>query len=658
MAARRSRSPLSTRRLSIGPSTGPLPDLPPISALFLVDFDVRAGYTISWKRAVPGVDLDGVVEYKCLPSGLHTVPNDLIYFVHEREYAGLSAFVNMPCEEEGSRNARMIAVGILVPLTYGRLGRAWRHARGLDDLATKLAEDRTRVHLLEAYWAKNSARDDTGQDAPQNDMPPESPLVSALAARLQRSHSRSRSASDGTALLPSGQRLSPYHPAWSLTNLLDTFGPLIFPIHRAALLRKRILLSCHAPIHEVCNFVYNISVLANIPSSVIDMLDTTAPSQRLRPLFAIGIHDITSLQEEYAASKRRLSNPEEAIDDDFSTGWVACTTDSILAVKDDLWDMLITMPPPHSSQARDKIWPTIECPRGVPLKATQRDLRRFRTLVDGLNRLPTRSPTSPAASPTSANQTSTPSPKPTVASFSDEAFDKAVEPVSWTELAYSGFLWWASAGEQGRSDAQEEASFDASLLADLAAPPPPPQTAAATTARSPSPSDPRAAFQQQGMADSFSSPRVRRPVPSAPGDDVEEADQAVTELAIIAYFHRLTTQIFTVLGDFVESAGPASPYVDDEEDEGPTRGEAEDMGEETPLRAGALRGRGEEDEEDEEEEDRRPVVHLHGHDLEHMGLDVWSAHDAAFVRELVERYFSREARIEGKGVEVCGVRVC
>ncbi len=69
-----------------------------------------------------------------------------------------------------------------------------------------------------------------------------------------RGHRRKRSASDGAALVPPGHRLSPYHPAWSLTKLLDTFGPLIFPIHRAALLRKRILISTHTPVHEVCNF--------------------------------------------------------------------------------------------------------------------------------------------------------------------------------------------------------------------------------------------------------------------------------------------------------------------------------------------------------------------------------------------------------------------
>jgi hypothetical protein len=108
-------------------------DLPPISALFLIYFDVKAGYTIGWKRSIPGIELEGVVEYKSLPSGLHTVKEDLIYFVHENN-AGISAFINAPAAEE-SRNARMIAVGSMVPLTYGRLGRCWKHAEKLKEMA-------------------------------------------------------------------------------------------------------------------------------------------------------------------------------------------------------------------------------------------------------------------------------------------------------------------------------------------------------------------------------------------------------------------------------------------------------------------------------------------------------------------------------------------
>ena len=252
-ASRRGQPPLSVR---LPPTAPVLPDLPPISALFLIDFDVKAGYTIIWKQAVPGLELEGTVEYKSLPSGLHTVSDDLIYFVHDGGHAGLSAFVNTPTDEEETRHARMIAVGVLVPLSYGRLGRAWRHAEGLKDIAAKLAADRKQTYLLEDYWEKNGMRESTAALQPLKDTPLDSPLLNFKPSRAGpgKGHARNRSASDGTALIPPGHRLSPFHPAWSLTSLLDTFGPLIFPIHRAALLRKRILISCHAPVHEVCNF--------------------------------------------------------------------------------------------------------------------------------------------------------------------------------------------------------------------------------------------------------------------------------------------------------------------------------------------------------------------------------------------------------------------
>lgn len=128
-ATRRGQEPL---KLNL-PESESHSDLPPISALFLIYFDIKAGYTIGWKRTLPGLNIEGVVEYKSLPSGLHTVNEDFIYFIHEN-HAGLSAFVNAPADEE-SRNARMIAVGALVPLSYGRLGRSWKHAEMLMKMA-------------------------------------------------------------------------------------------------------------------------------------------------------------------------------------------------------------------------------------------------------------------------------------------------------------------------------------------------------------------------------------------------------------------------------------------------------------------------------------------------------------------------------------------
>ncbi|PKS10275.1 hypothetical protein jhhlp_002026 [Lomentospora prolificans] len=601
-------------------------DLPPISALFLIDFDVKAGYTIVWKKAVQGLELEGVVEYKSLPSGLHGVKDDLIYFIHEAGHAGVSAFINMPCEEEEARHARMIAVGILVPLSFGRLGRAWRHAEMLKDMAAKLAVDRKRTAMLEAYWERCKASSDGKSPTTRpNETPIASPTIALQQTLSNRSkgHSRNRSASDGGAIFHPGHSLSKYHPARSLNAMVDVFGPLIFPIHRAAMLRKRILISCQAPVHEMCNFVYGLSILSNIPQSVADFLPPQAPTHRLRPLFTIGVHDIPSLMQMSASNARRRQQSGEGDDDatlrgdDVSSGWIACTTDSILAMKDTLWDVLITMPPAFATNAQTKVWPTVEFPGRKPIRATQRDLRRFRALKGGLARLGAVA-TRPYHSSGTAHSQSSADVRPSTSDTTvvddecDESLDKIVQPPTWAELAYGGFMWWASAGEQHRSYEHDEAVHDASLLADWA---PPPTTPPAANAALPNPShEPMTAT-----------------IPSLNGDDGNEAR---VELAIIAFFHRLTTDILTVIGDATEADD--TPYEDDDSDSG--------VGEARLLPA--------------DEEDRSRPARIDSTAFELMGLDVWNPSDAEFVTELANIYFERSVRIEGKGIEVCGLRVC
>ncbi|PMB69418.1 Protein LCHN [Beauveria bassiana] len=582
-SARRSAQPsASTSTVALSPAA-----LPPLSALFLINFDVKAGYTIVWKRADPAVELEGLVEYKSLPSGLHTVSDDLIYFVHDTQHAGLSAFVNEPTEEEELRNARMIAVGILVPLSYGRLGRAWRHAQNLKGMAAKLAKDASQTKLLERYWEQHQA---------PNDSAPKSPVPSLPTSPIQdrRGHKRNRSASDGAALSsgPAEHKLSTYHPAWSLATMLDTFGPLVFPIYRAALLRKRILISCHAPVHKMCDF-------------------------------------------DHKAAKRQRLNPD--VDDESGSGWIACTTDSILAVKDTLWDMLITMPTEHVTNGTAKAWPVVECPRGTPVKATQRDLRRFHALRSGLAQLvaiddqDTHRPDSHASDRSAVRLSSSHSAR-LVREDSDEFVDEIVEPQSWSALAYNGFMWWASAGEQIRSEEQEEAARDAALLADLGTGP------SMHAPQSPSRTD-------AALTDSIAS--------LARHDAAGDRD-ATVELAIIAYFHRLTTQIVSVLADVVESTDEAYPsddparYTDDDDD---------DDNEDDLLLPGSDSIRDVTGAADTPQ-DALDRIEVDSHAMQSMGLDVWSASDAAFVKDLAQRYFSREAVIEAKGVEVCGVRVC
>ncbi|KAI1807869.1 hypothetical protein F4811DRAFT_373111 [Daldinia bambusicola] len=624
MAASRRGQPELQVRL---PSTQnpAIPELPPISALFLIDFDVKAGYTISWKAARPGVELEGVVEYKSLPSGLHTVSEDLIYFVHDG-FAGLSAFVNAPVEDTEVRNARMLAVGVLVPLSYGRLGRAWRHAEGLKTMASMFATSSKNISILEEYWQKHQAKGEPV--APIESV--ESPSVTFHHPPKQpQGHVRNRSASDGAALLPPGHRLSAYHPAWSLTKLLDTFGPLIFPIYRAALLRKRILISCHAPVQEACNFVYDISILSNIPQPTYDLLSPGSPPHRLRPLFSIGVHDIPFL---VADSKPRRNNNEVSEgDQEAGTGWVACTTDSILSKKDTLWDVLVTLPPPHSSNAKRRVWPKIEGPGGIPIRASQRDLRRFRSLKAGLARLaPQSSPdtSSPPTAPLRDANASTNDP------FLDEAEEKqVVEPLSWTALAYNGFMWWASAGEQARTEMAEESARDAELLADLTGSPSPSSSSAMRMEAPPAPPPPLLPL----------SASIASLHPAAAADPGE----ARAELALIAYFHRLTTQVLGTLAEVVDSdeVGDEGDEDEDEDDAAALVGDGRDDA-------------GDDDDDDDEVGNGGRGVRVSSEDVVHMGLDVWSAADAAFVAAAAAAYFGRRAYVEGKGVEVCGVRVC
>lgn len=484
--------------------------------------------------------------------------------------------------------------------------------------------------------------------------------------------------------------------------------------------------------------MYNISVLANIPISALDLLEPSAVAhQRIRPLFTIGVNDITFLLDDLAASKRAAREAAEAEggsppnsnskDNKDSAaaytgpGWIACTTDSILAMKNELWDVLITMPPaagvthqgspPTASSSTSstptngkdktkKVWPTVEIAKGVPLKATQRDLRRYKALLTGLERLAGRS-----GSSSGQNEA--------------DAAESVVEPVTWAALAYHGFMWWASAGEQSRSEETDETIHDAQLLADIV--PPRAQHAPSSSVE--------AHASSANLLDSVTSLTARRA--PADGEDQGEDDdndegeeRARLELAIITYFHRLTTQILSVLSDIVESSDDdeyeEDAYYDDDEGEDSYYYDDDNDGDASAANGGGdgdgVVGRtGRSSDEDGLVGARRSglagassstalllrrrggrsagssprsrdnarnnhssrlcspphtrTLRVNSDAVSRMGLDVWSQADAGFVRDVAQQYFCagganggprghRSVHVESKGVEVCGLKVC
>jgi hypothetical protein len=170
------------------------------------------------------------------------VREDLVYFIHGK-YAGVSAFVQEEADKE-HRNASFVAVGALVPLSYGRLGKSWEHAKDLRRLARATVKNAEDKEPLEEFWKKHGEV--------QTSSEPASPTAKRFS--LNGSLKRKRALSDATGVLATEHSMPADHPALSMTTLFTTFGPLIFPLYREALLRRRILLLGSAPVQRACNF--------------------------------------------------------------------------------------------------------------------------------------------------------------------------------------------------------------------------------------------------------------------------------------------------------------------------------------------------------------------------------------------------------------------
>ncbi|PSK51739.1 hypothetical protein B9Z65_3006 [Elsinoe australis] len=593
--------------------------LPPVAALFLVVFDKKIGYKLSWQRSIPDTELEGVVEYKSLPSGLHNVQRDLVYFTHG-EFAGLSAFSSQPADE-ADRNANFLAVGVLVPLSYGRLGRAWLHAEGLRELAGVSLKGSDHQSRLEGYWQKHGLR--TAQDEIRTAAleEPSSPLVTKPTGP-KNTKRRSRALSDAAGFSVREHVLSPDHPALSMPDFLDTFGPLVFPLYRAALLRKRILLLGSTPIQRSCDFVYDLSIFSNVPSAIVESIPAPQSLQRVRPLFNVGIHDIAEL------SNKKSGDPESG------EGWIACTTDDILSTKRELFDVLVQMP------TQTNKWPKVTTSDGSRVLATQRDLRRYNALRKELIRLEriqnreAEYQDEPSEEATTSSDTLHPPqdddtnpllhsitslmPEPSETSpppVEDEA--EVVEPASWASIAYGSFLWWASAGERSMAE-DEEVIQDASLMEDLVY-----TTSTPTTPRTPPGLLKRRSSPGRGKKRS-SATNLSRLAPSSTenGDRAEPAsveERQQLSMILIAYFHRLTTMLLSGLGDIINS----------EDDE-------------------AGDGRGDEDAE----------IQVTAEEVRRIGLDVWSEADARFLADVGWLWWNRDVRWNGRGLECCGVKIC
>lgn len=224
------------------------------------------------------------------------------------------------------------------------------------------------------------------------------------------------------------------------------------------------LLSANGP-------VYNLSVLSSIsPRDTERLAPETENLLRLPSLFSVGVHDIPLLE--------RLRNPKDGghtPDLEPSEGWVACTTDEIIVTKTQLYDIIVELPPTYDAPPQERRWPRIRTSDGSLIKASQRDVARYKLLHKELFKQRNRSETSPEPYTDEENDDAAPllsrdevDTKRADDDFSEAYDDTAVEPTTWSRLAYMGYMWWASAGERDAYTTAERET-DRELIGDLSA---------------------------------------------------------------------------------------------------------------------------------------------------------------------------------------------
>ncbi|KIV95937.1 hypothetical protein, variant 2 [Exophiala mesophila] len=487
----------------------------------------------------------------------------------------------------------MLAVGVLVPLDHGRIGRIWLHGQGLKDIARSQIQDVQNTSKLEDFWNQNKL--EPGQDTANT------PAESSDQLSKSRGYQKSQSMSSGTHFISSHHTLTPYHPATTLLESLKLFGPLIFPVFRASLLRQKILIVTDAPVEFTCNLVYNLSILSSISpqtSSASGIPD--AFHSKLRPLYTIGVSDITSLQED-ARDRNDAATTEQ--------GWVACTTDDVLSTKPELYDLLVLMPPSQSQQSHARAFPKIvrsspSLDKNFPrngLKATQRDLHRYLHLQQGLGQFEPSHVTNLSKPSSDDDNTSILSVSSTYSTHRT-----VVESTSWSRVAYTSLVWWASAGDRrsGLAELEEmEAEHDLSLLQDE-------------------------------------------------GGNEDET----REVALVAYFHRMTRLIFQTIAEAIARADGLDGNEDSYHDEDDPS-EDGSVGDDTTSTDQEFSGEQDETQALLQKEEEQPVVEISQEDMVMMGLDTWSASDKQFIEELTMLWWGRQAHVRAATVECCGLRI-
>ncbi|TFK51280.1 hypothetical protein OE88DRAFT_1712549 [Heliocybe sulcata] len=285
-------------------------------AIFHASFHPTKGSLIDWSlKASDDVDLSNV-EFSCLPSGLHLVEEDVVYFSKD-SHQGVCVFRRRKTTEHGQRGFRLSSLGIL--LATSTRPRPWRHVASLKNLMHRMysvLEDRGILEPTKEDW--EPARDYFERRKVQE-------VVLGGAGDW-----------NGWSQEFDGSTSDPYsmHPTSHLPHLLRILGPSSLTLYKHILGRQRILIFTLPPVEASC-ILCQVAADLCLEAQVDSATEGDGRRRRLKGksregvkvLGMVTLNDLDKLRQEGQTGR----------------GWIACTTDAIYLEKPSYYDLIIDL---------------------------------------------------------------------------------------------------------------------------------------------------------------------------------------------------------------------------------------------------------------------------------------------------------------------------
>ncbi|KAG2364781.1 hypothetical protein BDR07DRAFT_1400675 [Suillus spraguei] len=294
-----------------------------IVAIFHASFHPTKGNLVDWcLKASDDLELDGV-EFSTLPSGLHLVDQDVVYFTKDT-HSGVCVFRRRRTAEHGHRGFRLTSLGVL--LAKSTRSRPWRHVSALRALADSIYRSLETRGVLE---------------------PSESDWEPARVFFEERKVRRVDLSGAGEwygwshELDNPDPEFSRFNPTMHLSHLLRILGPSALTLYKHVLGRQRILIYTLPPVEAaciLCQVAADICYAAQLDPLTNGINENDPATQyytRLKGKTQEGIHVLGMVT---------LSDLDK-MDREGKTGrgWVACTTDAIFLDKPSYYDLLIDL---------------------------------------------------------------------------------------------------------------------------------------------------------------------------------------------------------------------------------------------------------------------------------------------------------------------------